>query len=195
MQEFFSDRAELCTVKGKDSEKIVFKRASKSYGSYLENFMFSALLDDETKLVNGDIVNRPKDGKTYYMVARRKGSFSEIGKLVQCNCNITITRHGKKYDGNEFVGYEDQVIEVVDSSYKEVSGKMKLYDAGLLPKTTITFIVPIGDIQLKDRVIFTDQFEKDKEQATRYVIDRIDLTTNDGFYTLQCSIDEGDGNE
>lgn len=194
MQEFFTDRAELCSVKGKSSEKIVFKRASKSYGSYLENYMFSALLDDNTKLDNGDIVVRPADKKTYYLVARRHGSFSEIGKFVQCNCNITIVRHGKKYEGNEFVGYEDRVVATVDSSYKEVSGKMKLYDSGLLPKTSITFIVPIGDVQLKDRVYFTEQYPP-TDDSKGYIVDRIDLTTNAGFYTLQCSIDDGDGNE
>ena len=180
MQEFFGDRAVSCTVTGKDSEKIVFKRASKSYGSYLENFVYSGLLQDNTKLVNGDAITN--NGNTYYMVARRHGAFSEIGKLIQCNTTVDLVKKVKKYVDHEFVGYEDTIVASVPANFREVSGAVKLYDPGLLPTTTVKLIVPIVSIAVKDRV---------KVKGNILTIDFIDSTTNDGVYTLQCSPDNG----
>ena len=180
MQEFFGSRAVECTVAGKDNEKIVFKRVSKSYGAYLENYVYSGLLQDDTKLVNGDVVEN--DGKTFFLVARRSSFFSEIGKLIRCNAVCSLIRKVKQYSGHDFIGYKDESTEGVKCNYRSISGKMSLYDPGLLPTTTLKLIIPKLTVQLHDRVKLNEKV---------YCIDYIDDVTNDGVLTLQCSPDNG----
>ena len=58
---------------------------------------------------------------------------------------------------------------------------MKLYDSGLLDKTVKTFVIPIIDIELNNRLIV---------DGLNYQIDSIDKTTYENLLYIQVSNDK-----
>lgn len=177
MIEFFSDRAEECQVVGKPNETIVFKRVSKGNSKQYQNNYFGILLQDNTVITNGDQIIRP-DGSNYFVVARRDGAYSLIGQCYKINASVSIGQ----ITGNQNTKYTyTETHSNIIAIQKEISGAMKLYDSGLLDKTVKTFVIPIIDIELNNRLIV---------DGLNYQIDSIDKTTYENLLYIQVSNDK-----
>lgn len=181
MQEFFGDRKELCTVQGKSSEYLVFKRRGKTNGRNEDNFVFGVLLQDNSALANGDIVTSP-DGIGYFCVSRRDGYMSSKAQLQKVNATVDIVRVTKHFTGN----VQDYLIEVplvasVPAYYEDITGRMQQYDIGLKSTSTRRFMVPmLSQVKLLDRIKFNGEPMQ---------IDGINTSTYQGLLWVQCSPD------
>ena len=210
MQDLFGERAEQVKILGtstpvlplptdpnepiqytEKTEKIVFKRASQSYGSYLYNYVFNGLLADNTELKNGDMVYREKDNGTYFIVARRHGAFSEIGKLIKANSEICIVRKVTKYVHHTKVGAENKVIATCLANFRVINGNMYAYEDNLLPTSMVKFIVGMDkNIRLGDKIYFKEDYDAGDTERV-FTVDFLDNETNTGALTIQCTIDTG----
>lgn len=182
MQDFFQDRKQLAQVQNKSDEYIVLKRASRSTTRFAENNIYEALLQENTSIVNGDIIE--VNNNSYFVVARRDSVFAKSARLYKINCTVTIVRLVKEFINGNFTGkyIEQSLYTDIPSLYQDVNGKMQLLEPGLLSTTTRKFIIPkLTNVQLLDMIKFNNE---------NMQIDVINQTEFDGLYTIQCQPDK-----
>ena len=172
-------------IVGKDPEKIVLTRVGKSNASnFKSNFVFTGLLQENTKLQNGDLFSCTVKGtkKDFIVVALRPSAESVQATVYMCNGTISVTRKGEeKYnEDGDLIGTE--LVHVLDTpcNHVTVNANMRMMDAGLLPSTTKEFRVPICDINLLDRITL---------DGKNYCVDAIDTTKFAGLLAVQTSDD------
>ena len=172
------------TVHGKDSEWIVLTRTGKSSSSnFKSNFVYTGLLQDDSKLENGDVFittirNIPK---TFMVVSVRIADASIQATVYECNGVAHIYRPTEAYDENdELTGTGLKYIGYMDTNHVTVNAQMRLLDAGLLPSTTKEFRMPKCDIKELDQIQLDGQ---------KFCVDSIDLTKFNGLLAVQTSND------
>lgn len=180
MIEFFGDRRETCGVLGKADETIVFKRRGKSTTRFTENYIYESLLQNDTLIVNGDVIVRT-GGDRLFVVSRRDSYLSKIAQMQKINCTVDIVRLVDKYSGTIKVGQQEQSLFTNQPSVQTViTANMRLYDSGLLASTTRKFLLPNIGIQKLDRIKFNhDNFQ----------VDAIDPMAYEGLLLVQTSQD------
>ena len=172
-QDYFGDRVETCEILGKTSEPVVFKRAGKGATRTDENNRFAVLLQDGTKVTTGDILTRT-DGSVHFVVSRRNNPMASIGQTLRSNTKVALY----KVSGSAVTGYSKVLIsDSVSAHQKTVNAAMKLFDSGLLDKTVYTFVIPVYDLKLGDRI-------------NGFQVDSIDTTSYEGFLYVQVSTDK-----
>lgn len=182
MQDYFQDKKKLCSIQDKPQETIVFKRISRSNSRFTQNYIFECLLQDDTKIVNGDTIT-DNEGHQYFAVARRDSYLSKTAQLFKVNCSVSIVRLKKEFINGTFTGkyVEQQLHANIPSMYQDISGNARQYDPGILSTSTRKFILPkLADIQLLDRI----KFNGEKMQ-----IDSINTSTYEGLLYIQCQPD------
>ncbi len=173
-------------IQGKKPEKAVFSRVGKTGTSlFKSNFVFSCLLQENTKLENGDIfvakTGIQKRESTFLVISVRRADLSVQATVYRCNGVAEIYRSTPVFD--EFDQVIDSTLTLISKvavNHITVNAKMRLLDAGLLPSTTKEFRMPITDIKEMDRIVLDGQ---------NYCVDAIDKTKFDGLLAVQTSND------
>jgi hypothetical protein len=173
-------------IKGKASEKAVFSRVGRSSSSnFKSNFVYTCLLQENTKLENGDIftakVGLHQREEQFLVISVRKSDESIQATVYKCNGTAFIYRSMAKYDEyDNMVGSEVSLIAEVPTNHVTVNATMRLLDAGLLPSTTKEFRLPPCDIRELDRIVL---------DGKNFCVDAIDTTKFDGLLAVQTSND------
>ena len=183
---FFMGQKVSIDIQGKGKEKANFSRVGKTGSSnFKSNFVYSCLLQDDTKLENGDIFTA-KTGiqrreSVFMVISVRRSDVSVQATVYRCNGEAEVWRATPQYDEfDQEIGSELALVGKIPVNHVTVNAKMRLIDAGLLPSTTKEFRMPITDIQEMDRIILDGQ---------SYCVDAIDKTKFDGLLAVQTSND------
>ena len=176
------------TIVNKNPEYAVFARVGKSSSSnFKSNFVYSCLLQENTKLENGDVFTA-KTGigqkeNTFLVVSVRRADSSIQATVYRCNGIAHIIRAGETtYDENDMpIEGETRVIADVPANHVTVNAQMRALDAGLLPSTTKEFRLPICDIKELDRIVLDGE---------NFCVDDIECTKFDGVLAVQRSKDK-----
>lgn len=175
------------TIVNKNPEYAVFARVGKSSSSnFKSNFVYSCLLQENTKLENGDVFTA-KTGigqkeNTFLVVSVRRADSSIQATVYRCNGIAHIIRAGETtYDENDMpIEGETRTVADVPANHVTVNAQMRALDAGLLPSTTKEFRLPICDIKELDRIVLDGE---------NFCVDAIDRTKFDGLLAVQTSND------
>ena len=175
------------TIVSKNPEYAVFARVGKSSSSnFKSNFVYSCLLQENTKLENGDVFTA-KTGigqkeNTFLVVSVRRADSSIQATVYRCNGIAHIIRAGETtYDENDMpIEGETRAVADVPANHVTVNAQMRALDAGLLPSTTKEFRLPICDIKELDRIVLDGE---------NFCVDAIDRTKFDGLLAVQTSND------
>lgn len=174
-------------ITGKGTEHAVFARVGKTSSSnFKSNFVYSCLLQENTKLENGDIFTAKtgigqKQG-TFLVISVRRADSSIQATVYRCNGVAHIIRPAQKtYDENDMpIEGEPTAIADIPTNHVTVNAQMRMMDAGLLPSTTKEFRLPICDIKEMDRIVL---------DGSNFCVDAIDRTKFDGLLAVQTSND------
>lgn len=194
MNQFFNRFRVPVRIDGKPTEKMAFTRQGRSGGSnFKSNFVWTAMLDDNTRLQNGDIITAKPRGCRSEMrmmvVSVRYSALSNQATVYQCNGVAKIYRNVEEYDEfDNLVSNNAKHIADVDTNHVTVNIAMRHLDAGLLPSTTKEFRLPICDIQLMDRIVL----EVNGKAEGNFCVDAIDKTKFEGMLAVQTSFDNRD---
>ena len=175
------------TIVNKNPEYAVFARVGKSSSSnFKSNFVYSCLLQENTKLENGDVFTA-KTGigqkeNTFLVVSVRRADSSIQATVYRCNGIAHIIRAGETtYDENDMpIEGETRAVADVPANHVTVNAQMRALDAGLLPSTTKEFRLPICDIKELDSIVLDGE---------NFCVDAIDRTKFDGLLAVQTSND------
>lgn len=182
MQSMFNAQLTLCTISGKADEEIAFIRGGRSTGQFALNYFFAGLLQDDTAITPGDVVN---DGTDNYLIVSVQHSIRAVKAfLYKTNASVQISDLTTKFVNNKPSGYYTETITLsgVPAVHDTVSAQLKLYDPGLLPSTV-------------KRVLITNSYPaKILDRITigtgHYQVDAVDDTKSPGLLWLQCSLDK-----
>ena len=171
-------------IKGKCDEKIVLTRQGRSSASnFKSNFVYTALLQDDTRLENGDLFEIILNDKpTFFLVVSvRRADMSRQATVYQCNGTAFIYRPFEIHDKNDNqIDTKLERVGCVHVNHMIINDFMRVLDPGLLPSTTKEFRMQKVDIKLLDRIVI---------DGDKYVVDAIDNTKFDGLLAVQTSID------
>lgn len=173
-------------IKDKAPEKAVFSRVGRSSSSnFKSNFVYTCLLQEDTKLENGDVfsakVGLQSTPTQFLTISVRKSDESVQATVYRCNGEAQVYRSTPKYDEyDEIVGHELVLVATVPTNHVTVNATMRLLNAGLLPSTTKEFRMPKCDIKELDRIVLDGQ---------NFCVDAIDTTKFDGLLAVQTSND------
>jgi hypothetical protein len=178
----FIDRAEEYSCDGKSNELIVTTRRGKTESATVMNNDKQGLLQDNTKFTNGDLVTNIKDSKKYFIIGLQKSTEANQCQLRWCNSSVNIVKLVSEYNaaGTKTGDIEQDVYNDKPTVQWDISGNMKVYDAGLLSTTVKKFLFPICDIQLLYRI---------KLNGKNYKIDAINDSKYPNMYEIQVSQD------
>ena len=171
-------------IKGKCDESIVMTRQGRSsVSNFKSNFVYTALLQEDTRLENGDLFEVLMNGKPQFFLAVsvRRADMSTQATIYQCNGFALIYRPTEIHDANDNVTSTKWTrVGCAHVNHMIINDFMRVLDAGLLPSTTKEFRMQKCDIKLLDRIIL---------DGDKYVVDAIDNTKFDGLLAVQTSID------
>lgn len=179
--DFYGDRMEDITVEDKGTENALIVRRGKSANSKIINDERRMILDIDTKVINGDIIERV-NGEKYFVVSFQNCKDAVQTQLKRVNTYIGIYSIEPIYENKKKVGNktEERAVDV-PSFYTDVSATMKAYDAGLLPTTVKKFIMKDSvTVSVIDRIVFN---------GVNYQVDNIDSGKYANLYEVQVSAD------
>lgn len=184
MFSYFNRFKKPINIRGKASEKIVLTRVGKSNSSnFKSNFVYTGLLQNDSKLENGDIFECKLRGKVknFIVVSVRIADASVQATVYECNGMAEIYRPQKIYDEYDNLTSESLVkIDEIPTNHVTVNATMRLLNAGLLPSTTKEFRLPKCDLKLMDRIVLDGE---------NFCVDAIDTTKFAGMLSVQTSND------
>lgn len=171
-------------IKGKPDEKVVLARQSRTSGSnFKNNFVYTALLQEDTRLANGDLFEMMLyDVPTFFLVVSvRKTDDAIQATLYQCNGLALIYRPFEIHDAHDnLIETQWKRTACVHVNHMIINDFMRLLDPGVLPSVTKEFRMQKCDVKLLDRIVLDGE---------KYVVDAIDNTKFDGLLAVQTSID------
>ena len=168
-------------IKDKGTESVSISRTSRSSTASSINNISNALLQDNSVITNGDYLEIGTDG--YLVTAKRTSVINTVCRLHKVNCTVSIVRLKEVFISGQATGKYSEVIlyENIGASYVDVTAQTRLYDPGILPKSTRKFILPkLTGLKLLDRIKFG---------SDNCSIEDINLTNNENLLTIQTSVD------
>lgn len=186
---FTQETVDVFDIEGnlKASEPVHLTRQGISNNDFAHTHKYKGLLIPKTVISEGDLLVNDK-GK-YLVTAFRGIQFLNTNQinLWRCDYECSIYSLQDKYVGNQKAGVEQVAIkENIPCIQKDVNGKMKYFDGGLLESTTkIVYIQYDAAIELTHRLVINGK---------NYQIDSID-TSMKNIMCLQLSDDKRAINE
>ena len=174
-------------IRDKPDEKAVLTRQGRSVTSnFKNNFVYTALLQENTRIVNGDLVEMMLYDKPsfFLVVSVRKTDDSVQATFYQCNGLAFIFRPEDIYDANDnIVSHELRRVACVHVNHMIINDYMRLLAPGVLPSVTKEFRMQKCDVRLLDRIVI---------DGDKFIVDAVDNTKFDGLLAVQTSIDNRD---
>ena len=187
MFSMFNRFKKVVHIRGKPDEKVVVTRQGRSVTSnFKNNFVYTALLQENTRIENGDLLEMTLFDKPafFLVVSVRKADASVQATFYLCNGLAFIYRPTEVYDENDnLTGHELRRVASVHVNHTIVNDYMRLLAPGVLPTTTKEFRMQKCDVRLLDRIVV---------DGDKFVVDAIDNTKFDGLLAVQTSIDNRD---
>ena len=179
----FQERAQLYSCVGKENELMVVTRRGKTTSTTAMNNIRTALLKDDTKFSNGDIVTSLSNSNDkFFVVAKQSSTEATQAQLYRINTAITICKLTKGYVNGVFTGkYVEAVVSTDIPCYqRDVTTKMKEYDGGLLQDTSKKLLIPKNSVVLDDRI---------KIGTNNFRVTYINDSGFGGLFEVQVSVD------
>lgn len=171
-------------IEGKHEEWGVFTRQGRSITSNFKgNFVYTVLLQENTRLENGDLFEVKLDGgwTKLLVVSVRRSEESVQAVVYRCNGIAEILRPVEEYDDNDNLkGTRLELIARVPVNHMIINDYMRMIDPGLLPSVTKEFRMQKCDVRLLDRLVV---------DGDKFVVDAVDNTKFDGLLAVQTSVD------
>lgn len=168
-------------IKDKGIEQVSITRVSRSITVSSINNISNALLQDNSVIDNGDYLEIGTEG--YLVTAKRASVINTVCQLHKVNCTVSIVRLKQEFINNQATGkyIEIPLYENIGASYVDVTAQSRLYDPGILPKSTRKFILPnLTGLKLLDRIKFG---------SDNCCIEDVNYTSAENLLTIQTSID------
>lgn len=178
---YFRGTKVLGLIAGKSDEYFNITRTGNGSSRGQINNVFKALMQSDTKVVDGDIVTIGTE--KYFVVAKRSSATgTTMCQLNKANCTVSIVEIKKHFDSKKANDYDYEIPMHTDITafYEDVSARMQMYDLGLISKSTRRFLVPVLPMKLTDRIKFNGE---------NMLIEGINATSYPGSLWIQCSPD------
>lgn len=179
MINFFANQKKQVMVKGKGLESVVLGKSGRGNSIFKVNHVFTAMLGDNSEIVDGDILLDGEDN--YFVVAVRIAPRASQAQLYKANGSIDVARIIKYFEGGTQKGFTEDPVVRIPTLHETITATIKQFDVGLLPNTVKRFLIADYGLQLLDRFKFG---------AEKYQVDAIDDSKFPGFLSIQCSIDK-----
>lgn len=183
MYNMFPERRRPVIINGTIKERWVINRLYGLNNARWDNYVSKALPPNNTKAKCGDIVEAIGDKLFVTSMVKSETQTKQL-RLFKINASVNIVRLSPLYEnGTKTSKYSREVIaENVPAYFQDITEKMKIFDTGLLQTSTRKFIIPIiPELKLLDRIEFNDDFCQ---------IDNINMSDNEGLYTIQTQMDK-----
>ena len=179
--DYYTDRMESLAVDGKATESVLVLRRGKSESATVIGDGKIIVTQNSTAIDNGDLVTRG-DGQRYFIVAKQSSADCTQMQGRRVNATVNIVEITDNYVNHRKTGSTTTVIASdVPVHYTDISANMKLYDAGLLPKTVKRIIVKATvPVKMLSRIVLNQR---------NYQVDNIDTAKYVGLYEVQVSED------
>lgn len=168
----------------KATEPVHLSRQGISNNDFSHTHKFKGLLVDNTVIDEGDLLISVSSQDKYIVTSFRHVAFMNTNQINcwKCDYECAVYRLEEKFVGNQLAGTEmTEIKNHIPCVQKDVNGKMKFYDAGLLESTIkLVYIQYNKCLQLMDRLVINNN---------NYQIDSID-TSMRGLMALQLSEDK-----
>ena len=176
---YYADRMESIAVDGKDAESVLVLRRGKSESATVIGDGKIIVTENSTAIANGDLVTR-SDGQRYFIVAKQYSADCTQMQGKRVNATVQLVELTDVYVNHKKTGVIPTVLASdVPVHYTDISASMKLYDAGLLPKT-VKRILLRSPLKLLNRIVLNGR---------NYQVDNIDTAKYVGLYEVQVSED------
>lgn len=178
---YYADRMEVVQIAGKSDESILVLRRGKSESATVISDGKIMIAENSTAIDNGDIVTRG-DGERYLIVAKQSSADCTQMQGKRVNAAATLIELTDIYENHRKTGVSPTVIqENIPVHYTDISANMRLYDAGLLPKTVKKIMVQnTVPVKLLQRFVLNGR---------SYQVDNIDTAKYVDMYEVQVSED------
>ena len=178
---YYADRMESIAVDGKTAESVLVLRRGKSESATVIGDGKIMVTENSTAIDNGDLVTRG-DGQRYFIVAKQSSADCTQMQGKRVNAMVQIVELVDTYVNHRKTGTTATVTASdVPVHYLDVSANMKLYDAGLLPKTVKRVLLKSTvPVKLLSRIVLNQR---------NYQVDNIDTAKYVGLYEVQVSED------
>ena len=139
---FYSDRMEDVSFRGKTEKCLVLRRGKTERATVISDHKI-IVTHLGTDIKNGDIVLRVSSGERLLIIAMQYSADCVQFQGKRVNASVEIARIVDVFENHKKVGTRaDVVASNVPVFFQDISANMKMYDAGLLPKTVKKIIMP-----------------------------------------------------
>ena len=172
---------ESIAVDGKTAESVLVLRRGKSESATVIGDGKIMVTENSTAIDNGDLVTRG-DGQRYFIVAKQSSADCTQMQGKRVSAMVQIVELVDTYANHRKTGTTATVTASdVSVHSSDVSANMKLYDAGLLPKTVKRVLLKSTvPVKLLSRIVLNQR---------NYQVDNIDTAKYVGLYEVQVSED------
>jgi len=178
--DFFGNQRRPVQIVGKVVEDVVFSRAGRSVSRFKLNFIYKALCQDNTVMVDGDTLIDGPD--VYFAVAVRQMYRWTEAVLYKANATVDVVDITKHFTGNTQDGLQEvPLVSATPTLYETVNEGMKQLEPGLLPTTVKRFLFSTCGVDILDRI---------KHAGVNYQVDAVDDSSFTGFLSVQASYDK-----
>ena len=178
---YYADRMESIAVDGKTAESVLVLRRGKSESATVIGDGKIMVTENSTAIDNGDLVTRG-DGQRYFIVAKQSSADCTQMQGKRVNATVQLVELTDVYVNHKKTGVTPTVLASdVPVHYTDISANMKMYDAGLLPKTVKRVLLKATiPVKLLHRIVLNQR---------NYQVDNIDTAKYVGLYEVQVSED------
>ncbi len=178
---FYNDRIEDIAFRDKVEKGLVLRRGKTERATVIADHKIIVTYLS-TEIRSGDVVVRVSSGERMLIIAMQYSADCVQFQGKRVNADVEIERIVDVFQNHKKVGTKTETVaSKIPVFFQDISAGMKMYDAGLLPKT-IKKIIMQDDTPVKilDRIVL---------QGRNYQIDNIDSAKYINLFEVQVSED------
>ena len=178
---FYNDRLEDIQFRGKTEKGLVLRRGKTARATVIADHKI-IVTQLETDIQSGDIVLRVSSGERMLIIAKQYSADCTQFQGKRVNAEVEIERIVDVFENHKKVGTKaDKKASNIPVFFQDISAGMKMYDAGLLPKTVKKIIMQDDTpVDILDRIVL---------HGRNYQVDNVDSAKYINLFEVQVSED------
>lgn len=168
---FYTDRLEDLSFRDKTEKGLLLRRGKTERATVISDHKIIVTYLT-TDIKNGDIVTRNMNGERLLIIAKQFSADCTQFQGKRVNAEVTVSRIVDVFQNHKKVGTKAEVVATgVPVFYQDISANMKMYDAGLLPKTVKKIIMQDDTpVDILDRIVLNGRnYQVDNVDSAKYV--------------------------